>query len=182
MPLDGFRVLEWASLTFGASSPVMLGAMALVVLIVAVVLGAMGVKMVPMSSGLLVASVSLLVLSYFIVGAAVSGASSSLPGSEDVAGMAPRIVPWAAGLTPIGLAMFGLRAALRSWSSEEGTGKVAGLLFAVLSLGGWFVGVQVIRGSASLPALSATADAEAPPPSTEPDGPVRRRGVTAPRR
>jgi glucan phosphoethanolaminetransferase (alkaline phosphatase superfamily) len=182
MPLDGFRILDWASANFGALPPMIMGALGLAVLIAGVIVGAIGLKLAPISWGLVLAGGSMMVLTYFIVGAAISSTSSNIQGGEQVASMAPRVVPWAAALVPIGLAMFGIRAALRSWSSEEGKGKAVGAIFALVSLAGFFLGVQVIRGSATMPSAPSVSQEQRAPASNEPEAPVRRRGVTATRR
>jgi hypothetical protein len=119
------------------------------------------------------------VLTYFVVGAAIRAASSAVAGTEEVSSMAPRMVPYCVATIAIGLGLFGFRAALRAWSSEESSGKVAGILILLIGLSGVFVGVQVLRGSLNPGPAAATTETTEEPSSAE-DGPVRRRGLTTP--
>ena len=182
MPLEGFRILDWASATFDGLAPMVVGGLGVALLIAGIVVAVLGIKMVPISWALVTAGGGAVVLTYFIVGAAIHGASSAIAGGEEVQSMAPRMVPYCVAAIAIGLALFGMRAALGAWSSEETTGKVVGLLILLVSLSGVFVGVQVIRGSLNAPPATTTSDPVTDPAPAD-DGPVRRRGLTStPRR
>jgi hypothetical protein len=180
MPLDGFKILDWAGLVFGGLPPIVLGGLAVAVLITGVTLMVVGARLVPASWGLIAAGGATAILTYFIVAAAIAGSGGNLQGGENVTGAAPRVVPLACSTIALGLAMFTGRMALRSWANEEASGKLSAVFLALVMFGLLFVGIQITRGSF----LEIQRE---PPPGTETedDGaapePIRR-GVTAPRR
>jgi hypothetical protein len=177
MPLEGFRIVHWASQTFGRLPAPVLGGIAVAMLVAGAIIAVAGIRQHPTSWALLAAGVSVLVLTYFVGGAAIGRASDTLVGSEQVAGSAARVVPWAAAVAAVGLGLFALRTALNAWSSDQPGGKVTGVLLAACALAGVFIGVQIARGPRS--ALVVPDDPSATPPRGEydDDGPVRRRGV-----
>jgi len=180
MPLDGFKILNWVSVTFGGLPPLVIGGLGVAALIVGVTLMVIGAKMVPASWGLIVAGGGCVTLTYFIVGAAIATSGSTLEGGQQVAGAAPRAVPIAVATVLIGLAMFGGRSTLRSWVSEESSGKVTAVILGLASLGLVFLGVQVVRGSFFEIQQAPPAETE-PEDSTSAPEPIHR-GLTAPRR
>jgi hypothetical protein len=179
MPLEGFRILQWAGDHFGSMPPAFLGGVGVAVLIAAVVMLVSGFRLHPTSWSLVVAGAAACVLTYFIVAAAIHAASTTLAGGDNVAQAAPRVVPWATALVAVGLAGFGLRLALRSWSTEETSSKAAGLLVGLLSLAMAFVGVQIVRGAhapAAAPSHSPAQVDDVQGPSSPDDSTIRRRG------
>ncbi len=180
MPLDGFKILDWATATFGGMPPAVIGGMGVAVLIAGVALMIIGAKLVPVSWGLVIAGGSCVALTYFIVAAAIAGTGSPLEGGQHVASAAPRTVPIAVAAFAFGLAMFTARSALRSWISEETSGKVTAVIFVLLVFALIFFSVQIIRGS--FWAIQHQAPTEATFDDTGPEPEPIRRGVTAPRR
>lgn len=183
MPLDGFRILEWASHTFGGLPPAMIGGLGVAMLLAGAFAAVAGFRMHPTSWSLVAAGTGMLILTYFIVGAAISGVGSNLQGAEQVSGAATRVVPSASAVVVIGLGLFGLRKALQLWSSEESAAKVGGFLSALLSLCLIFVGVQIVRGAnAPRAALASVTSSDSSAPEGA-DEPLRRRSITgSPRR
>lgn len=184
MPLDGFRILDWATHTFAGVPATVTGALGLVSLMLGVFLTVMGIKLVPKSLSLLASGLSFIVLAYFIVGAAINSASSTLAGGESVSRAAPSMVPVAAATAIIGLGLFAFRMALRLWSSEETSGKPGGILLALVGIAVVFVGVQIGRGSQGAAARQgegSPSDSYTAPGGSD-DSPVRRRGVGGARR
>jgi hypothetical protein len=179
MPLEGFRILDWASRTFGGLPPTITGGLGVAMLIAGVIIAVAGFRMAPVSYGLIAAGLATVVLTYFVVGSAIAGAASgTLQGAAQVEGAAPRVVPSAAATALFGFAMFGGRMALRFWSDEQASGKVMALICAAAMIGGLFVGVQVLRGSQGAPShVEAHEDDTPPHPSEEPV----RRGITTSR-
>lgn len=180
MPLDGFKILDWASLIFGGLPAIVIGGLGLAVLVTGITLMIVGAKGVPASWGLIIAGGAAAVLTYFIVGAAIAHSGGDLAGGEQVAGAAPRVVPITMATMIFGLAMHGGRTALRSWASEEGSGKFAGAVIALVALGFVFLGVQVLRGSYA--DIQRPMPAETVQEDNQPEPEPIRRGVTAPRR
>lgn len=184
MPLEGFNIIDWASQQFGSLPPLVMGGLGLALLVVGIVVGVAGARMVPVSWGLMVSGCSMAVLTYFIVGAAVAGASSEVAGTEQVASAAPRVVPWAAAMAIGGLGTFSLRMALRSWSHPDRDGKIVGVLLALVGLAALYVGIQIVRGAGVVHSPPRVTETERVQHRRDRDDdvPVRRRGITAPRR
>jgi hypothetical protein len=176
MPLEGFRILDWASRTFGGLPATITGGLGVAILIAGIVIAVAGFKLAPISYSLIAAGLAMAVLSYFVVGSAISGAASgTLQGGAQVASAAPTVVPAAATTALFGLSLFAARSALHYWSDEEASGKVFAVLLGFATLGGLFIGIQVIRGGggAPPPAVVHDDDGTRPPP----EDPVRR-GIT----
>lgn len=180
MPLDGFKILDWAKLTFGGLPSTVLGGVGVAVLIAGVAMMVIGARLIPVSWGLIVAGGAMAVLTYFIVAAAIAGAGTTLEGGEHVASMAPRVVPIAVSTITFGLAMFAARSALRSWISEESSGKLIAAVFVLIAGALLFLGVQILRGS--FWEIQNTRPTEATFEEAGPEPEPVRRGVTAPRR
>lgn len=180
MPLDGFRILDWASNTFGGLPSVLLGGFGVAVLLTGVTMMVIGARLVPVSWGLISAGGATALLTYFIVAAAIAGSGSNLEGNENVSNAAPRIVPIAVSVIAFGLAMFTGRIALRSWASEENSGKASAVILVLGMLGLFFVGIQVVRGSFTEIRREPAPDTQTDTDDTDTE-PVHR-GVTAPRR
>jgi hypothetical protein len=180
MPLEGFNILAWASQTFGGLPPALLGGFGVFTLVAGAFIAVMGFRAAPISWALVVAGGGLVVLTYFIVGAAISSASTTLQGGQQVESMAPRTVPWAAAAVAAGLGAFGMRMALRAWASEERAGKAFGVLLVLASVISLFVGVQIVRGARSTsPGSTSGSDEGASDQGTPTDGTTERpRGIT----
>src|SRR5262249_49334623 len=132
MPLDGFRILDWAGQVFGGLPSIVLGGMGVAVLIIGVTLMVAGARMVPASWGLMVGGGARAVLTYFVVAAAIANSGGNLAGGESVSSAAPRVVPLACGAIALGLAVFTGRMVLRSWASEEASGKVSAAILGLV--------------------------------------------------
>jgi hypothetical protein len=180
MPLDGFKILDWAGVVFGGLPAAVLGGLGVAVLVTGITLMVVGARLVPSSWGLIVAGAATTVLTYFIVGAAIAASGGNLQGGENVSSAAPRIVPIACSTVALGLAMFTGRAALRSWANEEASGKVSAVFLVLVMLALLFVGVQITRGSFAEIQREPPAGAQSDDDADDAE-PVRR-GVTAPRR
>lgn len=182
MPLEGFHVVRWASEEFGAMNPMYLGGFALAVLIVGISLLVAGAKQVPTSWALIIAGLSACTISYFIVGSAING-TGQIVYNANVESAAWRQGPFVVAAFVAGLAGFSFRLGLRSWASEESSGKAFALLFFLATLSGGFVSVQLVRGAlnpSSHPSRVARDEDENRIIHTRnDDGPVRR-AVTVP--
>lgn len=188
MPLDGFHVVQWASSLFGSLSPVTLGGLALLVLIVGVSMAVGGGRQVPLSWALIAAGLSACVLSYFIVGTAVNN-SGGIQQNTRVDSAAWIYGPYCTAIIAIGVGGYVFRLALRAWSSDETSGKPFGVLLLLVCIGLMFVGVQLVRGAFAPSTGPARARALNPDETTPGilrpdygDQPVRRRVVAPIRR
>ncbi len=182
MPLDGIRVLDWVSRTFSGVPPMVVGALGVATMLAGVFTAVMGFRGVPKSMGLLVAGGSMIILTYFIVGAAINSVSGTqLQGGENVTSAAPRMVPPLLAATLFGFGAFGFRIALRMWSGEEASGKAGAVLVVLLACGVIFAGVQIVRSGSGTAVVQAPRAVDSSP-SAPADPLTRRRGVATPPR
>lgn len=183
MPLEGFHVVRWASEQFGAMNAMYLGGFALAVLIIGIGLLVGGAKQVPTSWALVIAGLSACILSYFIVGSAING-TGQIVHNANVESTAWRQGPFVVAAFVAGISGFIFRLGLRSWASEETSGKAFALLFFLATLGGGFVSVQLVRGALnpnSVPSRVPRDDEDNRIIDTRTDDSPVRRSVTAPR-
>jgi len=163
-------------------SAMYLGAFAFVALIFGVALIVGGAKQVPTSWALVMAGLASCVISYFIVGSAISG-TGQIVHNSNVESAAWRQGPFVVAAMFFGIAGYIIRLGIRAWSSEENSGKAFGVLLWLLSASGFFVGVQVVRGGlnpVNLPTRArSTEDNRIVDTTSQDDAP--RRAVVAPR-
>jgi hypothetical protein len=187
MPLDGFHVVQWASMQFGALSSIWLGGLAILVLIIGVSIGVTGARQVPFSWALVCAGLATCVIAYFIVGTAINN-TGSIQQNASVNTAAWRYGPYCVATILVGLGGFTFRLSLRAWSSDESSGKVFGVALFLLFAALVFAGVQVGRGASAPsngPAPERPIDPDEASPVIRPDygdTPVRRRVVAPLRR
>lgn len=183
MPLEGFHVVRWASEQFGAMSAMYLGGFALVALVFGVALIVGGAKQVPTSWALIIAGLASCVIAYFIVGSAISG-TGQIAHNARVESAAWRQGPFVAATVVAGVAGYIFRLGIRAWSSEESSGKAFGVLLWLLSVSGFFVGVQFVRGGlnpTNVPTRVSTTDDDNRIVDTNTQDDTPRRSVVAPR-
>jgi hypothetical protein len=184
MPLDGFHVVRWASQQSAGMSSAQIGGLALVALLIGIIVLVSGLKQSPTSWALVVSGAAGCTLAYYIAGASAAG-TINVDQQTRMDSAAWTNGPHLVALFVGGFAAYFLRVALRSWASEESSGKVFGALFSVLSLGACFVSVQLIRGgldrTAVPDALRNPTEDSRPINLPEEDRPVRP-ALSAPRR